>query len=218
VTYQFGEFTLVGDARQLLVNGNEVHLSPKAFDLLTTLIAHRSRAVPKAELQERLWPSTFVEETNLPTLVAEIRRTLDDTAQHSRFIRTVHRFGYQFVGSVMELTAPETPAHTRVRPLLMHGSRQIVLMDGVNVIGRARDATIWLDSRGVSRHHARVTVRDREVTIEDLGSKNGTLVRGARIVGAHSLSEGDDIQLGLAVLTFQLDSPVGPTDTVSSRL
>ena len=81
---------------------NEVHLSPKAFELLRILIQHRSRALAKAELQDLLWPSTFVGETNLATLVAEIRRTLEDSAQNSHFVRTVHRFGYRFVAEIRE--------------------------------------------------------------------------------------------------------------------
>ena len=65
VSYRFGPFTLDYGTRQLLSDADEIHLSPKAFELLTILLANRPRAVSKAELQERLWPSTFVEETNL---------------------------------------------------------------------------------------------------------------------------------------------------------
>ena len=54
-------------------------------------------------------------------------------------------------------------------------NRELVLMNGANVIGRDPDATIQIDARGVSRHHARILVSGDEATIEDLGSKNGTL-------------------------------------------
>lgn len=91
---RFGGFILDHDTRQLLSNGDEIHLSPKAFDRLAMLVANRTRAVSKAELQERLWPSTFVEETNLATLAAEIRRALRDSAANPRFIRTGYAFGY----------------------------------------------------------------------------------------------------------------------------
>src|SRR5215203_2258159 len=96
VRYRFGAFTLDPDTRQLVSNGDEIHLSPKAFDLLNFLVANRARAVSKAELQERLWPSTFVEETNLATLAAEIRRGLRDSATHPTFLRTIYAFGYRF--------------------------------------------------------------------------------------------------------------------------
>ncbi len=82
-----------------------MHLSPKAFELLATLLANRSRAFSKAELQQHLWPTTFVEETNLAGLVAEIRRALRDSASSPLFVRTVYGFGYRFVGEVTVDTA-----------------------------------------------------------------------------------------------------------------
>ena len=80
MTYRFGDFTLDHDLRQLFLSSDEVHLSPKALELLTVLLENRFRAVSKAELQQVLWPSTFVEETNLAGLVLEIRRALRDSA------------------------------------------------------------------------------------------------------------------------------------------
>ena len=53
-------------------------LSPKAFDLLCILVAGRPKAISKSELQERLWPATFVVEKNLTNLVGEIRDALGD--------------------------------------------------------------------------------------------------------------------------------------------
>jgi len=55
VTYRFARFSTNSDTRQLPADGREVHISPKAFELLLMLIEHRSRAVSKAEFQERLW-------------------------------------------------------------------------------------------------------------------------------------------------------------------
>jgi len=76
MTLDFGAFTVRGDSRQVLRDGGEVHLSPKAFDLLQLLIVERPRALSKAFLQERLWPETFVCEANLPSLVSEIRQAI----------------------------------------------------------------------------------------------------------------------------------------------
>ena len=53
-------------------------LSPKAFDLLSILVAHRPKAMAKSDLQERLWPTTFVVEKNLANLVGEIRDAIGD--------------------------------------------------------------------------------------------------------------------------------------------
>ena len=62
----------------------------------------RPAAVSKAEIQEHLWPDTFVSEANIPTLVAEIRDAIDDDARQPRFIRTVFGFGYGFCGDVTD--------------------------------------------------------------------------------------------------------------------
>ena len=215
MSYRFGDFTLDYDTRQLLHGADEIHLSPKAFELLALLIVNRPRAVSKTELLERLWPSTFVEETNLAGLVAEIRRALDDSATRPAFLRTVYRFGYRFVGDVVEIdrSAAERPAG---RMCLVFEKRPIVLLEGANIIGRAPDATIQFEVTGVSRHHARILVSNGEATVEDLGSKNGTYVQRKRVTSAR-LSDGDEIRLGQLTLTFRVQAPQGPTETVANE-
>ena len=54
----------------------------------------------KSELHQHLWPSTHVLDTNLASLIAEIRHTLGDSADSPRYVRTVHRFGYWFIAGV----------------------------------------------------------------------------------------------------------------------
>lgn len=215
MVYRFGDFTLDDDTRQLLFKEDEAHLAPKAFELLVLLLANRARAVSKAELQERLWPSTFVQETNLATLVAGMRRALGDSAANPRFVRTVYGFGYRFVGDVTvdEGARTEQP---RVRLWLALERRQIPLLEGVNVIGRGPDAAIQIDSPGVSRSHARILVAHGRATLEDFGSKNGTYLNGSRITTACRLSDGNEIRLGTIVLTFRISSQTSPTETVAT--
>jgi DNA-binding winged helix-turn-helix (wHTH) protein len=215
VTYRFARFSVNSDTRQLLADGSEIHLSPKAFELLLLLIQHRSRAVSKAELQECLWPSTFVGETNLATLVAEIRRALGESARNSVYVRTVHRFGYRFVAGVTE--APATPIGPRPEPhmYVTTADRQFVLAEGAIVIGRGQDAEIRIDSGGVSRRHARIVVSGDEARVEDLGSKNGTFVEGEPVTGTCRLRDGDEIRLGPVTLTFRVAPLNQATDTIS---
>jgi non-specific serine/threonine protein kinase len=94
--WTFGDFVLDLDARELVRAGTPVSLSPKAFQLLGLLVQRHPRALSKTELQDLLWPGTFVVEKNLTNLVSEIREALGDDAATPRFIRTVHRFGYAF--------------------------------------------------------------------------------------------------------------------------
>ena len=217
MVYRFGEFMLDHDIRQLFMGTTELHLSPKAFELLALLLANRSRAVSKAELQQQLWPSTFVEETNLAGLAAEIRRALHDPASSPAFVRTVYGFGYRFVGEVT-VGAVATPSGSPlVKLCVLLANREIVLMEGANVIGREPDATIQIDARGVSRHHARILVSHGNATLEDLGSKNGTRINGHRITSPAPLADGDEIRLGAISLTFRVASLTSPTETVPTR-
>ena len=58
MTYQFDDFALDTGTRRLMWNDEEVHISPKAYDLLALLIENRAQALAKADLHERIWPST----------------------------------------------------------------------------------------------------------------------------------------------------------------
>ena len=213
MTYRFAAFSLNAGTRQLLAGERERHLSPKAFDLLLTLIEQRSRALSKAELTEHLWPSSFVGDTNLATLVAEIRRALGDAAQGSAFVRTVHRYGYRFVGDVTVLP-PETVAAPENVMYLATPDGRYPLTPGTVIIGRARDAAIRVDAGGVSRHHARIVVTGREARVEDLGSKNGTFVDGKPVTRPQLLANGSEVRIGPVAFTFVLTSPTTPTETM----
>jgi DNA-binding winged helix-turn-helix (wHTH) protein len=204
---QFGHFTLEIGARQLMRHDDVIHLSPKAFDLLHILIAHRPGVVSKDELNQRLWPDTFVSEINLATLIAELRRALGEDAANPRFIRTVHRRGYAFSG-----VATEDPPHseTSIDGLGSHWvvweAGQVRLAKGDNVVGRGRRVGVWLDSPTISRRHAKIVVSGRTATVEDLGSRNGTFVRGEKVTAAVPITDGDEIRVGSIVLQYRVNS------------
>ena len=213
--FRFDRFTLDGDTRRLLHDREEVHLSPKALHLLLLLVENRHRAMSRAELQKELWPATFVLDTNLASLIKEIRRGLNDTADTPKFVRTVHRFGYWFIGEVPE-TAPAQSADVRVRYWLIWSSRQIPVGEGEHILGRAPDASVWIDAPGISRHHARLVLAGQQAMLEDLGSKNGTYIGEERVTSPRRLDDGDQIRLGPVVITFRIPPVVGSTDTVPS--
>ena len=215
MTFRFDSFTLDADTRRLLNGSEEVHLSPKALHLLLILVENRHRAVSRAELQKQLWPSTFVLDTNLASLIKEIRRGLNDTADTPRFVRTVHRFGYWFIGDVRD-AAPAQSTDIKVRYWLIWASRQIPVTEGQHILGRAADANVWIDAPGISRHHARLVLEGQQATLEDLGSKNGTYVGEERVTTPRRLDDGDQIRLGPVVITFRIPPVVGSTDTVPS--
>jgi DNA-binding winged helix-turn-helix (wHTH) protein len=208
VRVRFAEFTLDSATRQLLHRGRgEIRLSPKAFDLLAALIEERPRVLDKSDLHRRIWPDTYVVDANLNVLIAEIRRALEDSRRQASFIRTVHAIGYAFCGEAVALTERLAPRKTTpARFWLVWNERAIVLEDGDNIVGRDPECTVWLDASGVSRRHARIrTVRgDEAVLLEDLGSKNGTLVQNSPISGQVRLTDGAEIQIGSVQLKLRV--------------
>jgi DNA-binding winged helix-turn-helix (wHTH) protein len=81
--------------RQLLA------LTPKAFAVLCHLVEHAGQLVTKEALLTAVWPEVYVSEGVLSECVREIRKALGDTPQTPRFIETVHRRGYRFIGKVV---------------------------------------------------------------------------------------------------------------------
>jgi DNA-binding winged helix-turn-helix (wHTH) protein len=208
---RIGELTLDVEARQLARGAAEVHLSPKAFELLRILVENRPRALSKNELHEHLWPATFVSEVNLATLIAEIREALGDDARKPRFVRTAHRFGYAFCGTTIEAPRPEISEATLC--WLIKDGRRLPLRPGENVLGREKEDGINLDSPTVSRRHARILISATGATLEDLNSKNGTFLHGQRVSSAVTLTNGDEIRAGSVVLRFRMSSPKALTAT-----
>ena len=202
---RFGECLLDSETRQLYLRGKEVHVQPKAFQFLELLLQERPKAISRAAAHERLWPGTFVSDTTLTSLVAEVRHAIGEDAHKSRFVRTVHRFGYAFSGEAQEVREePSRSAAPRFVHWLVRGNKRIHLEPGEAIIGRDPRASVFIDDRSVSRRHARIFVSDDGATLEDLGSKNGTLLRGGRVESVVPLSDGDQLKVGDVLLKFRI--------------
>jgi DNA-binding winged helix-turn-helix (wHTH) protein len=210
---RFGPFVLDAGQRQLLGNGVPIHLTPKAFQLLTRLVAVSPVAVSKDELQELLWPSTFVDEANLTVLVAELRAALGDDARRPSYIRTVHGFGYAFVCDVSKEPGKQA-SRTHSDWWLVSEKDQFRLETGEMIVGREPAAHICIDNGSVSRRHARVTVEGMGVTLEDLGSKNGTWVDGEPVTGPTVLREGAEVRFGSVVMKLRQLTQEPSTETI----
>ncbi len=203
MSVRFGRFVFDEPGRELRSDGRPVPLSPKAIDFLGALIRERPRALSKAELRDRLWPSTFVGETSLPRVVGEVRRALGDRPGEARFVRTVQRFGYAFAGEAVEDGPGSDRADGReMGRALLWGERLIPLVVGDNFVGRDAGGAVRVPSSLVSRQHARIVVTPERATLQDLGSKNGTFCEGRRVEGEVELADGDEIRIGPALLVF----------------
>jgi DNA-binding winged helix-turn-helix (wHTH) protein len=216
VKVRFGLFTLDAEARQLLADGRELRLSPKAFDLLVFLIERRPAVVDKKTLRERLWPATHVVDASLSNLVAEIRAA--DGGEGPPPLRTLHGVGYAFAGTIEDLSAPKPErSGAGAACWVIWRERAIALSPGDNLVGRDAACPVWIDESGVSRRHATIRVtpdpagRIDDATIEDLNSTNGTFLGGQAVTGLVRLRDGDRVRLGPEELVFRtrarMDAP-----------
>ncbi len=211
--FTFGDFVFDRDTREVIRKGRPLAISPKAFTLLDLLIECRPRAVSTADIRSRLWPDVHVSGANLGNLVVELRSAMADDARKPRVIRTVARFGYAFIAPVV----PEgsrvgtEPGARSVGYRLVWGRREIALEPGVSLIGRDREAVVWIDDESVSRRHARISIGDGGASIEDLGSKNGTWVDGNRIRNAVPLAARAVVRIGPATMTLRVLKRTGST-------
>ena len=204
---RFGSFHFDTSRHELSEDDRPVELPLKAFRLLEILIESAPAAITKEELYEQLWGETFVEEANLSNLVSVLRRALGDSRKEPRFIKTIHGYGYSFVGETVEERPDDQPESGDLFVLLWKQS-EIVLKRGENIVGReAGSVDILIPSTGVSRRHAKITVEEDGATICDLSSKNGTFVGPDRIDTSRELRDGDEIRLGRVRLRFYREEP-----------
>ena len=164
---------------------------------------------------ELLWPGVFVAEGNLARLVAELREAMADDAGAPRYLRTVQRFGYAFHGEAR--ADPDGLARSIAPPsfVLRWAESEIALSGGENVLGRDPASTICIDDVSVSRYHARIVIDGSAARLEDLGSKNGTYLRGQKLEAATPLRDGDPIRLGSVALVFHRSETSNATETES---
>ena len=199
----FGDFVLDRGRRQLLRADEVRHLGPKAFELLDVLLSHRPNVVAKERIRDRLWPGTHVSDSTLATVVAEVRTALDEDPKEPRFLRTVHGVGYAFCGQATD-SGPQrvtagSPDKLPAHPRRSRGGPAA----GREPAGKVDDGVAWIEAPTVSRRHARILVEEDRAILEDLGSKNGTFVRGERISEPTVLAHGDVIRLGRVSMKLQ---------------
>ena len=84
----------------LMSGGRNVHLTPKALALLSFIADRPGEVVTKDQLFDAVWPEVNVGDAALVTCIQELRRALKDDARRPRYIETLHRRGYRFVGKI----------------------------------------------------------------------------------------------------------------------
>ncbi|MCY7377588.1 MAG: tetratricopeptide repeat protein [Pyrinomonadaceae bacterium] len=100
--YRFADIEVDALRCYLKCGGEERHLRHKTFQVLVYLLEQRGRVVSKDELIHEVWKDTAVVDDVLVQSVKDIRRALGDDSHHSRFIKTIPKSGYRFIGTFEE--------------------------------------------------------------------------------------------------------------------
>jgi len=129
--FAFGCFLLRPEQQLLLKREAPVRIGGRALDILTALVEKPGELVDKRSLISRVWPNTYVEETNLKVNVAGLRRALEDDPCLPRFIATVVGRGYRFIAPVR---ATGSPAPVSDRPPSGEAPSLVELIETINVV------------------------------------------------------------------------------------
>jgi DNA-binding winged helix-turn-helix (wHTH) protein len=107
---RFDNFELDLRTGELRKAGVKLKFSGQPFQVLSILLEHPGEVVTRDELQKRLWPDTFVDvDHNLNTAINKIREVLSDSAESPRFVETLPRRGYRFIGQLESPIQPVIP-------------------------------------------------------------------------------------------------------------
>ncbi len=126
--YAFGPYRLDLSRRVLSSNGDTISLTPKATEILIKLVVNAGQLLEKDQLLKELWPETFVEESNLSQNIFTLRKALGDDRSEPRYIETVAKRGYRFVGNVKVVN----PGTSYFQPVIADASNVIAVLPLVN--------------------------------------------------------------------------------------
>ena len=172
--YQFGPYRLDPDRRLLLRESKAVPVQPKAFDILLVLCESSEKVVTKEELLNKVWPDTFVEESNLAQNIFVLRKTLGDMVDEKRYIITVPGRGYRLAEKVTVVEEAEVAPEPIAAELIQDE-----------------------DSLIVKRHtRSRIVVEEQQVPVKLLPSRSS----GSRVLIAVASTVGVLIAVAVAYL------------------
>jgi DNA-binding winged helix-turn-helix (wHTH) protein len=162
--HRFSDFTIDIEQKVLLRAGKAIPMAPKVFETLLALVENHGRIVLKEELMKRLWPDTFVEESNLTFNIQQLRKTLGDNAREPLYVETIPRRGYRFIAEVKPLATPIAPAQINTRdkpvsrPTALTKARVITVLAvaGVAIVG----LVYWSSARSGGKSSSEINVRD----------------------------------------------------------
>ncbi|MBV6496368.1 MAG: hypothetical protein DYH05_02860 [Acidobacteria bacterium ACB1] len=208
-SYEFGDFRLSGEDGILWRGGEKVPVTQKAIDLLELLLSSNGRLVTRAEIIEKLWPETYVDENNLSVTVSMLRKALGDP----KLIETIPRKGYRFIGDVRSSSHTESIDKADGRELVR------VVIERTEIENDAGPALERLEAR--TRRHSHLLVAMAGMALLFAVAAGWWFISRTDVVGQRS-----EKYRQLAVLPFRdlsadrsnRDLSIGITDAVITRL
>jgi DNA-binding winged helix-turn-helix (wHTH) protein len=227
--FRLGDWLVEPSLNRVSRGEESVHIEPKVMEVLVCLAECPAEVVSRNHIIDTVWATEFITEKNLTHAIAVLRKKLGDNPQRPLYIETIYKRGYRLIGKVEPIGPPPSARASRAAPprapivrinedgvvtllrdppdnplcTLCCLEYEIQLAASEYLVGRGRDTDILIVSAEVSRSHSRLVVTDSGTTIEDAGSKNGTIVNGELVLGAVELMDGDEIDIGSVLLIFR---------------
>ena len=114
--FQFEDFVLDTDRRELRRGSEPIAVEPQVFDLLVYLVQNRDRVVSKDDLIASVWGGRIVSDSTLTSRINAARKAVGDSGEEQKLIRTIARKGLRFVGAVRTQPDGDEPAHAAGPP------------------------------------------------------------------------------------------------------
>lgn len=171
--YEFGSFRVNSAEGRLLRAGENVPLTPKAFATLLKLIQAKGRVVDKETLLREVWADSFVEDNSLTRNISVLRKALGDENNTARYIETLPKRGYRFVGRVTEISEAAATA----------SSQKIIAVLPFKILGDDREIKFF----GLGMADSLIT---------RLSNLRQFVVRPTRAVQKYSEATGDPVEIG----------------------
>jgi len=142
----FGEFELDGFAGELRRQGTKLRLQDQPLQILQILIQRPGDIVSREELQKKIWPcDTFVDfDHGINNAIKRLREALGDTADTPRFVETLPRRGYRFVGKIEREIARELEVDTIVEGSVLRGGDRLRIT--AQLIDPVQETHLWAES------------------------------------------------------------------------
>ena len=118
VRYQFEDFVLDADRRELTRGSKPIAMGPQVFDLLQHLVENRTHVVSKDDLLAAVWNGRIVSESTLTSHINAARKAIGDSGEEQRLVRTIARKGYRFIGEVTE-ARPPSDCRLEIAPIIV---------------------------------------------------------------------------------------------------